>query len=1148
MPSILVMEGKPGGQLEPVPSCREEMHVEFRVLGPLELRLGGEVVPLRGQRLRTLLADLLVHLGEVVPRDRLVEDLWPNGAPKGAEHAIETHVSKLRTVLGGAATVARCPPGYVLEVEPGAVDSVRFEQLLEQAREAEPARAAGRAADALALWRGPAYADVAYDSFAQAEIARLEELRLEAEEERVEAELALGRSSESIGELEALVAAAPSRERRHGQLMLALYRTSRQADALEAFRSARDHLLDELGIEPSPELRELERRILQQDPELLHSAPSAIPTRTARRLVTVIVVEPEISLDLDPEDHDRETRRVADALGVVAEEYGAERPEPFVLVFAQEDHAERAAAAAAAARETTGAPVGLASGEALVGGGSLAGAVVARARKHAWEGGVPELPAPVMPRRLDGPFVGREGELARLRGMRAALVVGPPGIGKSRLAHELARDAFAVVGRCSSYGAGSLAPLHEIAAALGQPHALVDTWAPEVPLRFRRLCEEAGQPVLVVIDDVHWADPLVIETIEHLVARGDGAVRVLCLAREELLEERPTFLSSADRLVLEPLTSEDAQLLAGQLADVEEDVVERALAAAEGNPLFLEQVLAHVTDGDDSLPPTLQSLLVARLDRLPPSERAAVEHAAIIGREFSASLLTELLDARAVRQQLVALVRHGLIDPAPPTTAFEERFRFRHVLIQEATYATAPRAERARLHERLADLIGDDDELVGFHLEQAAELRPERDRHARRLAEDAGERLGSAGIAAWKLGNAGAAARLLGRATSLLPRDDGRRLELLCELGVALNTVGDPERANEALQQAEELGDRRIALRAQIERAAISLLRDSKEAAAQLLEVTEAARPVFDVVGDDRSLGRAWMLGGWVLGGAYARHAAWEEAAERALVHYRRGGWPASTCIGHIATALCQGPTPVATGIARCSELLEQEVDGLVGEAAVSAPLGWLYAMSEEFAEASKLLERARSIYLELGLRPSLLRTLLPTEARVALLNGDAVRAAALYQDICEELTEARGGFHLATQAAEFAAVLLDLERTDEAETWCETAERHARADDLEGRVSAVIPRARLLALAGRLDDAESLAREGVELAGLTDDLNRRAAVHLTLAHILRQRGSADADTETAAAAALYRQKGNTAAVHRLSRQNTAAAASPSAG
>ena len=106
------------------------MHVEFRVLGPLELRLGGETVPLRGQRLRTLLADLLVHLGEVVPRDRLVEDLWPNGAPKGAEHAIETHVSKLRTALEGAATVARRPPGYVLAVEPGAVDSVRFEQLL----------------------------------------------------------------------------------------------------------------------------------------------------------------------------------------------------------------------------------------------------------------------------------------------------------------------------------------------------------------------------------------------------------------------------------------------------------------------------------------------------------------------------------------------------------------------------------------------------------------------------------------------------------------------------------------------------------------------------------------------------------------------------------------------------------------------------------------------------------------------------------------------------------------------------------------------------------------------------------------------------------------------------------------------------------
>jgi tetratricopeptide (TPR) repeat protein len=1032
-------------------------------------------------------------------------------------------------------------------VEPDAVDSVRFEQLLEEAREAEPVRAAARAADALALWRGPAYADVAYDSFAQVEIARLEELRLEAEEERIEAELALGRSSESIGELEALVAAAPSRERRHGQLMLALYRTSRQADALGAFRSAREHLLDELGIEPSPELRDLERRILQQDPELLHTAPAAIPARAARRLVTVVAVEPEISLDLDPEDHDRETRRAADALAVIAEEYGGERPESFVLVFAQEDHAERAAAAAAAARETIGTRVGLASGEALVGGGSLAGAVVARARKHADEGGVPELRATVMPRRLDGPFVGRDEELARLRTTRAALVVGPPGIGKSRLAHELARDAFAVEGRCSSYGAGSLAPLHEIAAALGQPDALVDTWAPEVPLRFRRLCEEAGQPVLVVIDDVHWADSLVVETIEHLVAQGDGAVRVLCLAREELLEERPAFLSSAERLVLEPLTSEDAQLLAEQLADVEDHVVERALAAAEGNPLFLEQFLAHATEGDDSLPPTLQSLLAARLDRLAPSERTAIEHAAVIGREFSASLLGELLEARGVRQPLSALVRRGLLDPAVSRTAFEERFRFRHVLIQEAAYTTAPKAERARLHERLADLIGDDDELVGFHLEQAAEQRPERDRHAQRLSEEAGERLGSAGMAAWRRSDASAAARLLGRAAALLRRDDPRRVELLCELGPALNTLGDSNRAAEVLKEAAALGDRRVALRAQIEHTAVSLLEDSS-AAGRMLELTETALPVFDAVGDDRSAGRAWMLAGWVRGGAYGRHAQWQEAAERALVHYRRAGWPAATCIGHIAAALDLGPTPVPVAIVRCTELLEQEVADLIGEANVSAHLGGLQAMAGDFRTAETLLNRARSIYTELGRAPSLTLTSAPIEARVAWLKGDVERAASIYLKNCEELVATRGGFHLVTQAAELADLLLELGRSSEAEEWCAVAEQHARTDDLQGQVSVRLPRARLLASAGELDAAEGVARDAVGLAEGTDELNLRASTHLALADILEWADRLEeAAEEVAAAAALYGEKGNAAAADRLGRRAAATAPSPSA-
>ncbi len=1124
---------------------RGEMHVEFRVLGPIEVRRAGAPVPLRASKQRTFLADLLVHGREVVSVDRLIEDLWPVSPPAGARHALEAHASRLRNLLGDDVPLVARPPGYILDVDPQSVDSVRFEQLLAEARDsqaADPARASARASDALALWRGDAYADFAFESFAQEEIARLEELRLEAEEERIEAELALGRSAEIVGELEALVVAAPLRERRRGQLMLALYRAGRQSDALEAFREARELLVEELGLEPSEELRELERRILRQDPELASAAAPRTESRVSRRLVTVVAVEPEISLDLDVEEHDRETQRAAGAVAAIAEEYGAVQPEPFLLVFAHEDHVERATTAAAAVREATGARVGLASGEALLGGGSFGGPVVSRARKHAHEGGVPEPATPTLARRRDGPFVGRQEELARLRETRAALVVGPPGIGKSRLAHEIGRETRLAVGRCSAYGTEMLAPLRHVTVELGAPDALDDAYATEVPLIFRQLCEQAA-PVLVVFDDVHWANSLVIEAIEHLVAQGSEDVRVLCLAREEILEEKPAFLAGVERIALPPLSDGDARSLAGQLGAPNDSIVERA----EGNPLFIEQLLAHATEEPAALPTSLQSLLAARLDRLAPAERATIDRAAIIGREFDATLVTELLGARSAREPLASLVRRGLLDPASPSEAFEERFRFRHSLIHEIAYITTPKQERARLHEAAADLLderGASDEIVGFHLEQAAALRPDRDRHTARLAEDAGRRLGGAGITAWKRGDAGSATRLLRRAVDLLPERDAQRLELLCELGVALNTIGEPIQADDVLRQAAELGDRRIEMRARLEQALVASLADSPDSA-RLVDLAETSRPVFEAVGDNRALGRAWMVTGWVRGGAQGRHAEWEDAAQQALTHYDLAGWPISTCIGHIAAALYLGPTPVPDAIARCVRLLEDRVDDLGGEASVSAHLGGLHSMAGDFDEAARLLEHARHIYTELGRTPSLLRTCAPIEARAAWLRNDLESAAEIFARSCEQLLAVHGGFHLATQAAELAEVLYELGRIDDANAWCEIAERHARGDDRGGQVSVRIPRARLLALSGATDEAERLARESVALADQTDELNLRAAARLALADVLESANRApDADIEIAAAAASYAAKSNAAATARINRRRVAAAPS----
>lgn len=243
--------------------------MEFRILGPLEVVDDGRSVPPGGSSQRALLSLLLLHANEVVSGDRLLDELWPEGPPTSGLTALQVRVSQLRKTLGPLAErLETRSPGYVLRVERGELDLDVFSQLVEEADSAEPTVAAGLLREALALWRGHPLDDVAYHSFAQTAIARIQELRLVALERRIDVDLALGRHVDVVPELEALVTAEPLRERIRGQLMLALYRSGRQADALAAFRNARDTLVEELGLEPNAALQDLERAILQQDPEL----------------------------------------------------------------------------------------------------------------------------------------------------------------------------------------------------------------------------------------------------------------------------------------------------------------------------------------------------------------------------------------------------------------------------------------------------------------------------------------------------------------------------------------------------------------------------------------------------------------------------------------------------------------------------------------------------------------------------------------------------------------------------------------------------------------------------------------------------------------------------------------------------------------
>jgi len=248
--------------------------LEFRILGPLEAAADSEPLQLSGQKQRALLALLLLDANRVVSTDRIIDALWGEEPPRTAATSLQNFVSQLRKLLGSDVLVTK-PPGYQLRIEPEQLDLERFTRLVEESRAEPPAERAAKLRRALALWRGPPLADLGFKAFAQQEIGRLEELRLAALEDRVDAELEAGRHSDLIGELEAFADEHPLRERLRSQLMLALYRSGRQAEALQIYHDTRRVLVDELGIEPSPSLQQLHGAILRQDPRLEEGQPVA---------------------------------------------------------------------------------------------------------------------------------------------------------------------------------------------------------------------------------------------------------------------------------------------------------------------------------------------------------------------------------------------------------------------------------------------------------------------------------------------------------------------------------------------------------------------------------------------------------------------------------------------------------------------------------------------------------------------------------------------------------------------------------------------------------------------------------------------------------------------------------------------------------
>jgi DNA-binding SARP family transcriptional activator len=834
--------------------------MEFRILGGLEVEHEGRLLPLRGRLRRSLLVRLLLSANEVVPDERLLDDLWAGEPPRSGRAALRVRVSQLRKALDGDAVLVTRSPGYVLQIGPDDLDALRFERLVAEGRKAlaggRSESAAAMLGDALALWRGPALADVTYEPWAAAEIAQLEELRRVALAERIEADLALGRHAELVGELEALVTAEPLRERLRAQLIFALYRSGRQADALAAYRAARETLVEELGIEPGRALQELEAAILRQDPGLDLPRPPVraaeprapiTPSGEERKIVTVLVAELGGSAILaeasDPERTGALLERLARALRETIEEAGgrveslagASLTAVFGAPVAQEDHAERTLQTALILRrrltERFGSGlvlrIGVDTGEVVVGhpregatmltggavlsagrlanaakpGATLVGERTVAAARGGFEFGPPAdvgeagtarpLGRALALTRTARPggrsvFVGRDGDLELLRAEyrraaeqrrpRLVTVVGDAGVGKTRLVREL-WDSLAAespeplrrTGRCLPTGRGTTyRPLAEILReqyglagtdgpaevrrALGDREILALTLGIAVaeglhPLTARERLHAAWvdllvalareQPVVVLVEDLHWAQEPLLDLLERVLDEVDGPLVLVGTARPELIEVRPSWgrRREAATVWLEPLSREEAgRMLAGLGGVSVSDEVRRALLErAEGNPFFLEELLAGLHDralptGSD-VPDSVQAVLAARIDLLPPVEKAALQAASVIGRVFWRGPVRELLGGDSP-DFAVLEARDFVRRRSGPSLAGEREFAFKHALTRDVAYASVPKARRARLHAAFAAWIervgGGRDEHAPYLADHYAEaVRPE---------------------------------------------------------------------------------------------------------------------------------------------------------------------------------------------------------------------------------------------------------------------------------------------------------------------------------------------------------------------------------------------------------------------------------------
>jgi DNA-binding SARP family transcriptional activator len=903
--------------------------VEFRILGPLEVVEGGRALRLGSRKQRALLALLILQAGKVVSRDRLIDDLWHGDPPAAAETTLRSHISRLRSVLGPSRLLSRAP-GYILVLAPEELDAARCERLLAEARDARGQRRASQAADrlrsALALWRGSVLADVAYEPFAQGEIARLEEMRLAVLEERIEADLALGRHADLVGELDALVAEHPLRERLRGQHMLALYRSGRQAEALESYGEARRILTDELGLEPSEALKDLQRAILAQDVSL------QLPTLEAETEAIEEVAGPGPFVG-----RERELRKLLGGLDNALAGQGR--------LF-------------------------LISGEPGIGKSRLIEHLLRRAREdgaevlvgRCWEaGGAPAY----------WPWV---------QALRTYVRDRDPELIRSQLGHGASDLAQLLPELKELYG--------ELQAPLSSDPEGARFRLFEATTSFLRAASRT-QPLVLVLDDLHAADTPSLLLLRFVAGELAGAGLLLIGAYRDVDPSVSEPLADAmAELQRQPVTR-SVPLTGLPETDVGSFIsiatglapsarVARALhRATDGNPLFVGEVvrlltsdekLESITDSEAwrrMVPEGVRAVIRRRLRHVSDNCRLVLELASVLGREFDLAALERVSEVGGdqLLHVLDEAARERIVTDVPGQPG---RLRFAHVLIRDTLYDDLTPGRRVQLHRRIGDSL---EELYAGNLEpHLAELahhfyesaRPAVAEKALAYARRAAER--SLGQLAYE-----EAARLFAVALRVLDGmeapDSTVRCELLLALGDAYARAGDMPRSKQTYRDAARLAES-LRLPDHLARAALGyggrfiwdVSRDD-ESLVHLLERALAALSEEDSSLRVRLLAR---LAGGPLRDSTADPLRRQALGAEALEMGRRIGEPSTLAYGlhgYLSSHLSPDSTPVQLELAK--ELIDVAIAAGDAERAVEG--------YQVHLEASIELADVTSAHVDLG-------------------------------------------------------------------------------------------------------------------------------------------------------------------------------------